>query len=223
MALPQTLPGVYTFIVEYQNIAQPSVQWRNTYDFFQSSLPQVGDSIANALRQWAQSMIHADARMFKASVYNWAKGRLPYPQGQPIWSESLNVTGTAETAWSYPSGYVPLPVGGEVVLRVDREHFGGARPGRLFLRTLLQEADLQSPGSGQKWTLTTVSPITQAHLNSIVTGSGLNNFLNQTAPGTGLCVVQYSPHTQTVHGFLPMTSFLLVGPSTNKQTRKNKK
>jgi hypothetical protein len=223
MGTPVTLPGVYTMLVEYANTSDPSKTWRNTYDFFQSSLPQIGDSFANAMRQWAISMIHADAHLAKVAVYNWAKGRQPYPTGQPIWSESLTTAGTAEVAWVYPGGYVPAPVGGEVVLRVDREHAGGARPGRLFLRTLLQEADLQSAGSGEKWTITLVSPITQAHLNSIVAGAGLTGFLNQTPPGTGLCVVQYSPKTNVVHGFIPQTSFTLIGASTNKQTRKNKK
>jgi hypothetical protein len=222
MATPVTLPGVYTAIIEVANTNDPSKTWRNTYDFFQSSLPQPTDPIANGLRQWQVSHTHTDAHLSKMAVYNWSKGRQPYPLGQPIWSQSLTTVGDAATAWGYPLPYTVLAVGGEVVLRVDREHPGGFRPGRLFLRALINEGDVSVVGSGEKWGLTLSSPLTQAHLNSIVAGS-IGSFLNQTPPSTGLCVVQYSPKTNVVHGFIPQSSFLLIGASTNKQTRKNKR
>lgn len=218
---PLFLPSVYSIVYEMQNIADPALKWRNTYDFHSPALPTPADPIFTALTNLQHSMTWSDSTLIEARVYNWAKGAPPYPTGLPIFTIPLHSPGGAPLAWSANAG--DTAAGGEVVLRVDRAHGGVGKPGRLFYRSIPRAADIQAI-SGGKWSIPGGSPFQPSQFATIKTATGINNFFQGGSSTTGnLVVVQYSPKHQTVSGYAVISDLIFVGVTTNKQTRKNKK
>lgn len=217
-----TLPGVYTFIAEFQNISDPSIQWRNTIEFRSNTVPLVTDPIVTALNEFFMRMVHPDVNYVKRSVYNWARGAQPYPQGLPLFTDSTVVQGIADSTWGSALGPTYSPTGGEVCMRVDHETSSQGKPGRNFFRGLLGEENVAALSAG-KWFLLIAIAVLQTILDNITSTTGLNSFFGAGSGGVQLGVVRYSAKHATTPTFSPMTSMRIMGVTTNKRTRKSKK
>jgi hypothetical protein len=216
---PVTLPNVYAVIFEMENIAIPAQKWRNTYDIFSSTTPAATDQILNDLASYQIRMTWSDSIVVGMKVYRWVRGAPPYPNGLPLFSTAMNTTGMAPTAWVANAG--DIAAGGEVCLSVERLHGGQGKVGRLFHRSIPRQPDLQAT-SGGKWFIGVGSPFTVTQYQSIMTPY-LNEYFVTGTSAQKLVIVQYSPKHQTVSGYQVATNFVMVGVTTNKQGRKNKK
>src|SRR5215469_15174664 len=217
---PVGLVNVYTAIAEYHTTADSTKRWRNSYDFHQTSTPVGSDAFFTHLANFVKGMGMPDTTVDFIKVYNWSRGTNIYPAGLPIFTIVLNATGTANTAWSI-SGPFP-PAGSEVCLRIDKGHLGAGKPGRFFFRNFLNDGDIQSTRGG-RWTLVSGSAFTQANVLAMMNGTGIDAYVNggPALDGYSLVTVQYSPKTHTVHGFQHDNLWSLIGPTTNKPTRKS--
>lgn len=221
MAALVTLPGVYSAVVEMENIANPEDHWRNVWDFAASAAPVVGDALVTALRQFHAKSLQADSRVKEISVYNWAKGAHPYPQGQPLFVDNTPEVGTALIDWAHIDPTY-LPTGGEVCLRIDVNPVSGGKTGRKFMRGLLGKNDV-SAVTGGRWSTVATQTNLQGDLAAAATAAGLTPYLGAGSGGKRLVVVRYSPKTNTVSGSVNVAGLIVVQATTNRQTRKNKK
>jgi len=224
MATPVTLANHYDCIATYQNNVDPSIRWRNTYTFHSDAVPVPNAGILAAIGTFAVGMVHSDVSLVELAVYNWSRGRQPYPTGSPLFIENAPAVGTADTEWPHlTSPY--LPPGGEVTLRCDHTPQTSGKPGRSFFRALLGESDISS-FSGGKWTLK--PPVTlanlQGDLNALLLASSLRTYMSAGAPGgQSLVIVRFSKKLDVVFGSTLVTNFSLFGPTTNKNRRTSKR
>lgn len=221
---PPDIPaGLYTAIVEYSVVADPTIKWRNTYDFHSAITPTGTADIIAALAAYATAWIFANSQLETIKVYNWSRGTQPYPNGLPILEITYNHAGTGATVWTLSDTYAP--VGNEVCLRVDKLHAGIGRPGRFFYRNFLPETQIQA-GYGIGWSLISGTHITQSTLETFLTSSGIVNYLSGHIDPTsqqGFATVQYSRKANIVHGYNYDSNWVIVDVTTNKPTRKNKR
>ena len=221
MATPVTLPGTYSLIMEYANNANPEDTWRNVFDFNYPTVPAIGSDLPFALASLATSCIRSDCSLIKRSLYNWAKGRQPYPLGEPLQVDTTVIAGAAAVPWTALDATYE-PAGGEIALRADHEPFVGGKPGRTFFRGLLGKLDIQAV-TGGNWALVPSLSSLQTNFNAILAGTTLNSYLGEPPSGKFLVVVRYSPKTNIVHGFSPLNTINLIGVTTCRRTHKNKK
>lgn len=220
---PVLYPGVYTIICEMENTSDPTIKWRNTYDFQCVTPPTNTSSLMDNVMHFQDSMTDDDSTFVEMRVYNWSKGANPYPTGLPLFVRTVNAPGDATAAWGRLS-HVPA-AGGEVCLNIARRASGAVKPGRFFFRSTIRDEDVQSL-SGGKWTFTSIGAglFTQTQLDSIVSLSGLSaNLLGGTDANNKLVLVPYSKLHGTHGTAEPVANIVMVGVTTNKQTRKNKK
>ena len=223
MTAPLTYPGVYTIVCEMENTANTAIKWRNTYDFVAAVTPTDSNPIMDNVMHFQDSMTDPDSTFVEMRVYNWAKGAQPYPDGLPLFVRTVNAPGDAVAAWG--RGSATPAAGGEVCLNIARRASGPVKPGRFFFRSTIRDADIESI-SGGRWTFTTggAALFTQTALNTIVADSGLAaNLLGGVDPTNKLVLVPYSKLHGTHGTFEVVSSIVLIGVTTNKQTRKNKK
>lgn len=218
---PVTLANVYEMIFTMQNVATGK-QWRNSYTFYSPATPVSGDNAADHLYRMQIAMVRLDSQIVKQACYNWARGTQPYPLGMPVWEATLANPGTADADWSTVLDPAYEAVGGEVVVRVDHEPLTGNKPGRSFFRGLVGKNDVASTTVG-RWLLIALIAALQAVLDAITSGSHVNDMFAGGSSSQKLVVVRYSPKTNTVHGYTLVTGLKLIGASTNKLTRKNKR
>lgn len=221
-APPVTLPGVYEMIVEFSNVADPTIRWRNTFAFASTPTPAPGDAITSAIYNFCKGMIHDDAQISKFSVYNWARGPQPYPTGSPLFTGTVADLGTAATIWGSALGPTYTPPGGEVVARIDHLPVSGSKPGRNFFRGLFGTENVAALSAG-RWFLLIAIAVLQTILDNLLSSahSNLVAFQGAGSGGQRLVVVRYSPKTGVVHGTSNIASMKLIGVTTNKRTRKN--
>ena len=221
---PPSIPaGLYTAIAEYNVIAEPTIKWRNTYDFHSAITPTGTADLVAALATYAPGFIFNTCQLTTIKVYNWSRGTVPYPDGLPILEITYNTAGKADVAWTLSDTYAPT--GNEVCLRVDKNHAGIGRPGRFFYRNMLPESQLSATVGGG-WSLISGTHFTQAALEAWITSSGVVNFLTGHIDPTtqqGFATVQYSRKANIVHGYNYDSNWVIVDVTTNKPTRKNKK
>jgi hypothetical protein len=215
---PVTLADTYDLIVEYANIADPSITWRNGYTFHSDTVPVFGVNITTALGTFARTLCHDDAQIIAYSLYNWARGRQPYPTGEAIWIVAAAASGTALTHWNPPIDSDYIPNNGTVCLRIDHQATPG-KPGRTFVRALLGEGDV-SAVSGGRPVLSAGAADWDTQLQAVLTATGLSTYMGAGASGQHLCVVRYSPKTGIVHGSSPTTAFHAIGATTSKKSRR---
>jgi hypothetical protein len=218
---PVTLANTYTLIVEMFNTANPQLKWRNSFDFQSTGVPTIaGSPLCQSIKTFMGAMVNADTTIGKFALYNWAKGTQPYPTGLPIDVFYWNVPGAAPATWATALFTPYSPVGGEIALRMDHEPVTPGKPGRTFFRGLLGEGDIKALTGGQ-WVLTVLIAILQAILDNLLAATHVNTFFGAGSGGEKLVIVRYSPKTGVVHGASSVSSWRLMGATTNKRTRKN--
>ena len=218
--IPITLPGYYDIVWHMSNTANPNDQWRNTFTFKYPSVPPVGADLLAALGGLVQACTREDSQIDGYDVYNWSRGRQPYPAGLPVTSFRGVAAGTAHANWPHlNTAYVAA--GGEIALRMDHDTMTPSKPGRTFFRGLLGAADIHAV-TGGKWTLVPTVADLQADLNAIMTATGLGAFIDNITPAKQLVVVRWSKvHAPLVASAAEINSLNIIGVTTNRQTRKN--
>lgn len=216
---PVTFPDYYDMIVTYQNDTNPEIKWRNTATFYSSTTPVLGAGIVGALATFFVGYIHSDASAVLFDVYNWSRGRQPYPNGSPIISYAASDSGTADAIWTHlHTPYVPTS--GETVLRIDHEPSSAGKPGRNFLRGLLGAADTDAVSGGPP--LLTVLPANlQLDLNGLLSGSHLSEYFGAGTGGQHLALVRYSRLHNMVLGTSEVAEYKVIEATSNKLRRRN--
>lgn len=221
MPLPIPLANVYACIGIVRSGTNPDVKWRLTQDIHAAVVPTPSDIVFSDLSDFWLAMIWNLDVLEEIRVYNWVLGAQPYPAGLPIFVIPYNLNGSAAADWG--TGAPPIPYcGDDVCLRIDKFHDGVGKPGRSFMRNLLRDNDIVSSAPGP-WVLNPMSVFTQANLNTIVTSTGWGTHFASGSAAAQAVVVQASRKHETVSGFGHVTSLNLIGATTNKPTRKNKK
>ncbi len=213
-----TAPNTYEIICEYENAANPTITWRNTYAYQKMSTPDPSDDIFTNLFPFASAMAQPDCNLVQFRVYKWVRGGPnPYPNGLPLFVIEHNSACNAPTLWGSAAAGDPLP--GSCVLRMDRIHGGQGKPGHLFYRGLLHEGDVASV-SGGPIVLTNTATYSQTHLDGIVATTHMDNHLAGGLSASQLCIVQYSDKHNTLGSINNQINFTLIGATQNKKTRK---
>lgn len=220
-----TLTNAFTLIVESQNTAQPNINWRNTWDIFSSTgAPAAGSAIVNAIVGFHQANLRSDCNLSKLIMRNWSQGPQPFADRPFLWEQLLVSSfapGTKQT--TDPTGYGAESTGiqripGSVVLFAKRLTVPGSKPTNMFLRGLLDDDDLNIVTAGPP--VFAPSPnVTGPKFNDIQ-----NHFLSAFCTGLAdprLIIVHVGNHHAGPAFESSMTSIEMVGPSQNKQTRKN--
>lgn len=224
---PLTLANVYTLIVQMQNTADPTVTWRNTWDILDvSGVPSPSDAIFTAIQAFHQGNLRQDCNIQMMTLRNWSQGPQPFSTRGFIWEKLIGVTsGQGDKTQPTPVGYGGEAAGnqavpGSVVLFCKRFSGSGGKVSHLFLRGLLDAGDIAAETGGKPVFIP--SPrVTNALFNAIVS----NTLAPYFAPSSGPALVNV--HVGNHHAGPAFSSLIssvaMVGPSQNKQTRKNKK
>jgi hypothetical protein len=218
-----TLANVYTLIVKIGSTLATDETWRNTYDIFASAGPPAPTAtIVETILDFAQRNLASTAQIFEAELRNWTFGPQPYGSGVPIWSETLVLPGTKVSAYG---GEGPDAVGKEVVAFARRVNTG-PKEGKLFLRGFLDTGDIAAL-TGAPWEfLTPPGNVTPAKWDTNTSSSGLEAFFGTVDPGLVVAhfsYKQYQIDPTRLPFYSRVTALPLVGPTTNKPTRKSKK
>lgn len=216
-----TLPGVYDAIVTKQNISDPAIKWRNTWTFKSVNTPAQGDPFFTDLLLLEGGLIWPDSELVELSVYNWARGRQPYPLGQPIFTTTLASPGYADTGWTHLQ-HPRTPTSGIVCLRLDHNPISGGKPGRTFSRAILGAGDVTAI-SGGRFTLVPTVPNVDADWQAVIGHAAFAQYFSPGAGGYELVIVRYTRKTDTVHGFTGVLSIRVIGATTNKLSRKGRR
>lgn len=219
------LADVYTLIVSSGSTVATNETWRNTYDVYSTAgVPQPTDTIIETLLEVHQENLVSTAQIFQAELRNWTFGPQPYGTGVPLWTEALSLPGTKVAAYGAEGADA---VGKEVVCYIKRLNTG-PKNGKLFLRGFLDSGDIAAL-TGAPWEfLTSPAPnVTPAKYAGILATTGLNGFMG-AGKNPGLVVVHFSYKQYQIDNtrlpfFSHITSQVLIGPTTNKPTRKSKK
>jgi hypothetical protein len=224
---PLTLANTFTLIVHMQNTADPTVTWRNTWDINQSTAtPSPSDAIFTAIQAFHQGNLRADANVEMMELRNWSQGPQPFSTRGFIWQKVIGPTaGAGDKTQPTPVGYGGEAAGnqqvpGSTVLFCKRFSGSGGKVSHLFLRGLLDAGDIAAETGGKPVFLP--SPrVTQALFNAIV-GNTLAPYF---APSSGPSLVNVHVGNKGAGPafFSLVSSMAMIGPSQNKQTRKNKK
>lgn len=155
LSFPAGRSFVYVFTKEL--VADVSKQWVNTYESISIASGELSDLIrlGRALIEWEERIHGAGVRLVKWSVRTGARDSQPYDPNT-FYEEPINLTGG--------SGHdVGNPVDLSVALWADRAVVTG-RAGRLFIRGVLFETDIQADAG--RFTL---SPVARAAFNTAFT------------------------------------------------------
>jgi hypothetical protein len=217
-------PNVYDLISHFHNTAQPQDKWSVTTTFYSPTTPTATDAIITAIRAYLQVFARPDSTLASDACYNWSRGANVYPAGLPVFTSVLNMTGTANSS-SWPSSLTAqyVPAGAEVVFVVAKNTNGRSRPGRNFFRGFLGKAEIQA-ATGGKWVLVPSLSGMQTDLNAIESATGLAVYVGNipnTAPH--LVVQPYSKKHGTVGIPVPVVAQAVIGASTSKLNRRNKR
>lgn len=219
-----TLLDYYTLIVESGNTSDPSLRWRNTWDIFATVTPQIGDPIIDAILNFHLGNLRTDAGLYLATLRNWSQGPQPFATRQFIWEDVQSGVAGLKTS-AGPVGYGGEGAGnqsipGSAVLFAKRIGTQGAKVTHMFLRGLLDDQDLAAE-TGGKYVFGSSPNVTAGKFHAIVTnrlasfmGAGLN---------PRLAAVHVGNHGAGPAFATPILDIVAVGPSENKQTRKNKR
>lgn len=221
-----TLPNHYELIGHF--LGQNGVDtWRNSIVVFQSSgQPQPTDPIIQAMVEWWRLNLITTCSYVKSELRAWTRGDVPFSNEGAIWNSTVGAGIGQKTNVASYGAEGTAGVGKEVVGFVRIFNTIG-REGKMFMRALLDNADVFSSAGGP-WVFITPGPpnVTPTKFaNTAVNTIGL--YFGSANPG--LRVVHFSiKHWNASGGATPdapfgsdITSMQLVGPTLNKPTRKS--
>jgi len=225
MATPVTFPNHYVLTLAVQNIATPTIQWRNSIDIVDSAgnIPQPTDAVVTAFQVWLQGLLRNDSQIFSATLRNWTRGLQPFNAQAALWEVALALVGNAFTA---SGAYGALPVGsptlGEVCIRLQKSNFtSGGRFPNMFLRNAVRTLDVNSVAGGRPTLGSGGGQITFAQVNTW-TNTKLSPYLTNN-PLPRFCNIHYSAKHLTGPFDTAIGSITALGLTTHNTSRKSTK
>lgn len=223
---PVTLAHHYELIGHFIG-ADGVNKWRSSVVLFDSSaVPVDTDAIVTSMIDfWKRNLIttcHYDHTELRA----WARGNQPFSTQAALWTSSnLAGFGTKSSGGAYGAEGTE-GLGKEVVASVKIDTTG-PKPGRLFIRGLLDNGDAAAQAGGQWVELIPGPPNVTNTKFQLILGATIAPYFGTANPG--LRVVHFSIKEWNANAgnplFSPFPSTVAdmnyIGPTTNKATRKN--
>lgn len=221
---PLTLANTYTLIVESGNLTDPNLRWRNTWDIHATVEPQPSDAIISDLINFHLYNLRADAGVFLLTLRNWSQGPQPFASRPFLWEYNAGGVAGLKTG-APPHGYGGEAAGnqsipGSAVLFAKRLTSGQNKNTNLFLRGLLDDADIAAE-TGGKYVFATGGRVTPGTFHAVVSAV-LTPYMG-ASPNPGLVLVHVGNHGAGPAFSSPVVDVQGIAPSQNKQTRKNKR
>jgi hypothetical protein len=180
--------------------------------------------VIDAIQNFHLYNLRTDAGIFLVTLRNWSQGPQPFANRPFIWEIALGGTAGLKSA-AAPHGYSGEQTGGTNVPGINvafvkRVTEGGKKNTALFLRGLYDGDDVTTEVGG-KWVTKGGSRVTSSTFQATANAAFSSYFGNSAIPH--LAIVHVGNHGAGPAFASPIDSLQLIGPSTNKQTRKNKK
>jgi hypothetical protein len=184
--------------------------------------PMPSDAIYTAFQEWLLANYYPDVTLntvFLREIW-YKQGPPPHPEHPPVWTESVGLAGLANTTYggAHNANYLPQ----EVCIFCKKTTSGG-RSGKMFMRNILTEVDVQSTIGGV-WAFSPGA----GHFDPTVFNNTSNTLLGdfETLSGpTGNWVLAVThlegiPDTDTRTPFSTAQATLAaIRPTWNKSTR----
>lgn len=219
MSTPLTLANVYTLLAHFQETGNPAVTWRSSIDMYATAQPQPTDAIIVAMQNFWTKNLRSDCELLQVELRAWTHGGpQPFSLKYPLWRNVVSLVGTKNTTY----GNQGAPVGGEIVAYAQKLIGTGAKPGKMFIRALLDLYELVAAPGG-RWAIN-LAPgnVTPAHFHSLTVAGVIDGFFG-AAKNPGFVEVHVPNKGAGPASYDVITDIQLIGVSLNKQTRKNKK
>jgi hypothetical protein len=216
---PLTLANTYTVVAHFQNNGVPQDKWRSSMEIHATAQPLPTDLIISSLESFWEKNLRTDCSLVETELRNWSHGGpQPFSVRYPIWRHPVAVNGTKLATY----GNQGAPCGGEVCGFVEKLIASGAKPGKMFLRGLLDLYELVAQAGGLWGIDMSRANVTPAHfLADTVTGI-IDGFFG-VGKDPGLTLVHVPNHGVGPATSEPIVGMALVGPVTNKLTRKSRR
>jgi hypothetical protein len=218
-----TLPNCYRLIGHFSGNTVGT--WRSEWCIFKSAgAIAPGDAIVTAAHDYWIANLRDDCTLVKLEARTVTYGNVPFSLQGALWVSSVGTAGNKDSIYGGNSS-VQAPTGLEVCGFVSMFTSGG-KPGKQYIRQLLDLVDVNSVAGGE-WKFAGGA----AHVNpTVFRSNSVNNGLATGYFGTkdpGFVVPHFSfKDWQLDHSTLPfhtaITDYALVRPTLNKPTRKNK-
>lgn len=199
--------------------------WRSEVTVEASTVPQPSDQVIQTARDYFLHNLRSDCTLDHIELRQWTYGPQPLNGRGALWTQPYQLTGEKVTTYGGEQAS-PALTGKEVVAFVEHNTTGG-KPGKQFIRQLLDLGDVGAV-AGAPWEFLPSSRVTPAKFTN---DAGLlwNPFI-ATATLPRLVVVHFSKknyNNNPVSSNLPFSttvlSLTLVGVTTNRPTRKSKR
>lgn len=220
---PKTLAEHYRLIGHFKGDGVGT--WRSEFVIRDSTgIPAADSSVVTAcVNYWLANLRH-DCTLDHIEMRAWAQGDQPFSSQSALYTSVVAALGQKTTTYG---GEAANAIGIEVCAYVRFDN-AGPRPGKQFLRQLLDTGDIAAVPGGPWVTLPSgasprVTPLTFGTLSAVV---ALDDFIGAADPG--LRVVHFSlkewesDHTTNPFSTV-VTQIAYIGPTVNKATRKNPK
>jgi hypothetical protein len=220
----------FTFANHFQVVghfigADITEKWRTELTVVGTTQPAPTDPIILAIRDYYRHNLRDDCQLAEIELRAWTFGPQPLAGRGSLWVLPLNLSGEKTVTYGGMQAS-PQLTGKEVVAFVKINTTGG-KPGKQFIRQLYDLGDIGAV-AGAPWETLPTARVTPATYLVEANATLSPYFGGSTNPG--LCVVHFSKknyNANPVTANLPFStgtsSMTLVGPTTNKPTRKNKK
>lgn len=220
-----TLPNVYTLIAHF--LGQDSVNtWRSEFHIYQSTgQPLPTDAIIGAAKTYWLGNLQTTCKLDHLELRRATWGDIPYASQAALWVDSVGLFGLKVGAYGAEG---TAGVGKEVVAYI-RITNSGPKPGKQFIRGLLDNGDVYAQTGGQWVLITTGTPsnVNDTKYQTLLGSSGLTGYFGGSADPR-VCTTHFSIKEYNINpANLPFESSIsamhLVGPTVNKAKRSNKK
>jgi hypothetical protein len=220
-----TLPNVYLVIGHF--VAQDGVNtWRLETTIFQGSgTPAPTDAIITSIKNYYLDNLITTCKLDRLELRRRTWGNVPFSTQAAIWESTVGSFGNKVTSYGAEGS---AGVGKEVVafIRITNT---GPKPGKQFIRGLLDNGDVYAEAGGQ-WIFLVGGGgpnVTNTKYQTILASTGMTGYFGGTADPR-ICVSHFSLKEYDADPTkLPfetsVNSMALVGVTTNKATRRNKK
>lgn len=204
--------------------ASGTEEWRSEFTISASTPPQPTDPIVGAFETYFRNHLRDDCVLSSLVCRQWSYGPQPLLGRGELWVRVSNLHGEKTVIYGGMQA-APALTGKEVVAFIKINPIS-AKPGKQFLRQLFDLGDIGAV-AGSPWEF-----IPGGRVTSAVYGTAANTLLAPylgAGKDPGIVVVHFSKKhydANPISANLPFStaalSFALVGPTTNKPTRKNK-
>jgi hypothetical protein len=204
----------------------PTETWRTELTVTQpANVPQPTDPIILAIRDYFRHNLRNDCFLDHIELRQWSFGPQPLAGRGALWELAVAQSGLKVSTYGAEGSAVQV-LGKEVVAFVKQDTIS-AKPGKQFIRQLYDGQDIYAV-AGSPWAYGANPNVTATVYGTSTTATLGAYFGNAASPQ--ICVVHFSkknydanPVTANLPFSTAVTGMRLIGPTTNRPTRKNKR